>query len=123
MIAYSVQGLRVLSAWAETNREALKRIKGKQLCEENSALGTVDGWRDLDWAKPANLAWYYSSLLRKLWWLIAFSVSSLPLSKISGTTHFHFVQIVKTGLKLKAKENLDKERKVSTNCADCRKGE
>lgn len=48
MIAYSVQGLTVLSAWAETNREALKRIKGKQLCEENSVLGTVDGWRDLD---------------------------------------------------------------------------
>lgn len=41
-------GLRVLSAWAETNREALKRIKGKQLCEENSVLGTVDEWRDLD---------------------------------------------------------------------------
>lgn len=47
MIAYSVQGLRVLSAWAETNREALKRIKGKQLCEENSASGTLDEWHDL----------------------------------------------------------------------------
>lgn len=48
MSAYSVQGLRVLSGWAETNREALKRIKEKQLCEENSALGTADEWHDLD---------------------------------------------------------------------------